>query len=502
LPDSKTDPGPARAEIERHALRSGLLQLFSQVVRVALFIGSGVVLARLLTPADFGLMAMVTTLTVFVESFREFGLPMAVTQRDDFDQEQFNVLFRVLLLLNAGTALFMVAAGPAIARLYHEPRLVAITLVTAAGYLVLGLGTLHQALLIREMRFKRLAAVELGSQVAGITIGIGAALLGAGYWALVGLLLTTNASKGAALWIASGWRPALTGHPPQSDPRVGSILRQGAHIAGFEMVNYFGRNTDNVVVGYVGGATALGLYDSAWRWSLYPLLQVYTPLLGVAVSSLSRVHRDPAAYRRACRVGLLPIFSLVTPALTFLFVNADAVIVAVFGNQWRATVPIFRVLVVAAFATSIMKVLSWLYLSEGRAQDQFRWGLIYTPAMVVAVIAAAGGGAHGVAIAVAVGNWALVAPAAWMCLRRSPLRATDLFSVVARPGAASAAAAVLLLAFLPAQARGSIQVSHLALQATAFAIVYALTWVVIPGGRGQAGRIMRMVRAARAQRPS
>ena len=500
--DREIDARPVRADIGRHAVRSGLLQLFSQAVRVVLLVGSGVVLARLLTPADFGLMAMVTTLVAFVESFRDFGLPLAVTQQDKFKQEEFSALFRTSLQLNAGTVLFMILAAPIIAHFYEEPRLIAVTIVTAAGYLILGISTLHHALLIREMRFKRLAAVELGSQVGGITVGIGAALLGAGYWALVGQLLVANALKGATLWMVSRWRPALLGASSRpSNVRVRSILRQGAHIAGFEIVNYFGRNTDNVVVGLVGGPTALGLYDSAWRWSLYPVQQVYSPLLGVAVSSLSRVRGEPDAYRRACKVGLLPIFSLVMPTLTFLFLQADAVITTILGPQWLPAIPIFRVLVIAALASSVMRILGWLYLSQGRSQEQFRWGLVYTAVMVIAVVTGAAWGVYGVAVAVAAGNCVLLIPGLKMCLRGSPLRAGDVFRVFARPLGASVAAAMVLLSVV-SRRQGPEQVLELAIEAAAFSAAYALTWIALPGGREDAYLIRQALRAARAQGPA
>jgi len=491
------DLRPVRAELGRHAARSGIVQLVSQAVRVLLLIGSGVILARLLTPADFGLMAMVATLVGFVESFRDFGLPLAVTHQNDFDRQQFTALFRTSLQLNLGTTLFMMIAGPFLAEFYDEPRVIAVTMVTAAGYLVLGFGTLHQAVLIREMRFRRLAAVELGSQVAGTMTGVLAALLGAGYWALVGQLVVGNVVKGLTLWMVSGWRSSLLGPGlSRSDPRVRTILQRGAHIAGFEIVNYFGRNSDNVVVGFVGGPTALGLYDSAWRWSLYPIQQVYAPLVGVAVSSLSRVRDDPDAYRRACRVGLLPIFSMVTPALVFLLLQADLVIVGVFGEQWRASVPIFRVLVVAALASSVMRILGWLYLSEGRSREQLRWGVVYTAVMVMAVIAGAHWGVYGVAVAVAAGNCLLLVPGLSMCLHRSPFRIGDLLSVLARPVAASLTAATVLVVMLSRPTQQPVRIWELGVQAAAFAAIYALTWVALPGGRREAERIIGTVRAA------
>ncbi|HET6798142.1 MAG TPA: hypothetical protein VFH40_13365, partial [Gemmatimonadales bacterium] len=147
---------------------------------------------------------------------------------------------------------------------------------------------------------------------------------------------------------------------------------------------------------------------------------------------------------------------------------------------------------------------NWLYLAEGRAPDQFRWGLIYTPAMVLAVFTGGRGGAYGVALAVAAGNWLLAGPAVWFCLRRSPVRASDLLQVVARPTAASAVAALAVLTFRPWLTRGHLEPIALALGAVGFAMVYVVSWTVLPGGIGEATRVGRMIRAAAAHesRPS
>jgi len=492
-----------RADLGRRSLRSGLLRLTSQAIRLAVLIGSGAVLARLLTPADFGLMAMVATLVALVETLRETGLPMVIVHRDDLDHEQVSALFWISLRVKVGTTVLMMAMAPAIAWFYDEPRLIAMTLLLAAGLFAFGLSTFHQSLLVRRMQFRRLTAVELGSQFAGVATAIVAAVLGAGYWALVGQVLTEQVTMGVAMWQACGWRPApAKRREGPSDPRVKAMLLQGAHITGFDVITYFGQKLDSVLIGYFSGATALGLYANAYRWSLYPVHQMYTPLVKVAVASLSRLHTDPVAYRRSCRLGLLPTFSVVMPALAFLFVEAGDVIDVLLGDQWAAAVPIFRVLVVAAFAASVLKVLRWLYLSEGRAQEQLRWALTYTPVMVLAVVIGMRWGAYGVAVGVAVGNSLLVLPGIRACLRTSPLPVGDFLAIVSRPALASLIAAAVLLACRGVLTLGHNQVFDLGLRFTVFLLAYAALWLGLPGGRQDATQLLRILRIIPARAPS
>jgi O-antigen/teichoic acid export membrane protein len=473
----------------RQAARSGAVQLVSQAIRVALLIGSGIVFARLLEPDDFGVMAMAATMVAFVESFRDFGLPLAVAHREDLGSTELSGLFWTSVRITAATTLFMVGAAPVMSYAFAEPRLLGVVLVTAAGVAVLGMTTLHQAVLIRSMRFGTLARIDVAAQLLAVAAGIAAAALGAGYWALVINLFLLNVAKGLALWIVSPWRPAVA--PARREESVTAVVRQGAHITGFELVNYFGRNTDNLAIGYAGGAGALGLYDNAWRWSLYPVLQVYGPLTAVAVSALSRVHRDPAAYRSACRLGFTPVLSLVLPVLTFLLVTAEPVILGVFGRHWAESVPVFRVLLVAAMAHCVTRLFGWLYLSQGRGQDQLRWGLVYSPVVALSVLVGVRWGVQGVAMAVAVANWALLVPGLAMCLPGSPLRVRDLLGIIARPALSCLLAALVLTTGLLPWRGDPGHVSSLVLPAAVFFLVYLLAWIAIPGGWEEARRLVR-----------
>ncbi len=485
-----------RDELRLPLIRSGALQLTGQLLQVALTVGSGMVLARLLTPADFGVLAMAYTLTGPLSTIKDFGFTAAAVQREDLDDRQLSALFWVALRLNLLTTLAVAGFGPVLAWIYGEPRLTAIVPALGLALFVLGLGTLHQALLIRRLQFRRLTIVEIVSTLVGLTAGVGLALLGAGAWSLVAQFAATSASKGSGMWLASDWRPSRfrTGGMRDS-PDIDSLRSYGRHLTGIRILSEVGRYADRAIVGFFSGATAAGFYDYAQRWSLYPVQQLYLPLSSVAVAGLSRVQGDPATYRRWARAALLPVFSLATPALTFMAVEAPIVILALLGPQWLPAIPLFRVLCVAALAGSVSGVTRWLYLSRGAPRAQFRWALLSTPVVIVAAAAGALWGPYGVALGVAAATVLLTYPGVVICLEGSPMTAGDVFRVAARPALASVAAAIGIAVAGPWLASGGLAI-ELPVKGLVFLAIYAAAWGSLPGGRAAAADLLRLARAA------
>ena len=161
-----------QGDLRGRSIRGVAVTLTGQGCRFALQTGTTVVLARLLTPGDFGLVAMVTAITSFIASFKDAGLSMATVQREKIDHDQISTLFWINVALSAGMMLLIAALAPAIASLYGEPRLVLITLGLAGAFLFAGLAVQHQALLRRQLRFRALVAIDLSSRAVGITVAI------------------------------------------------------------------------------------------------------------------------------------------------------------------------------------------------------------------------------------------------------------------------------------------------------------------------------------------
>lgn len=236
----------------------------------------------------------------------------------------------------------------------------------------------------------------------------------------------------------------------------------------------------------------MGLYSNAYRRAFYPIIQIHAPLTSVAVSALSRRRADPDSFSDGCRRVLLAYFSVVVPALAFMFIESRNVILVLLGSQWIAAIPIFQILCIAGLARALDSVTKWVYLSTGRTDRQFRWSLLYMPATVIAVIVGVKWGAYGVAVALAVTAVLLALPSVAYCIAGSPLRFRDFVSAAARPLFASAAAAVLLILFDGGGSASAFPV-ELILQCVTFGGTFLVVWLLLPGGRKRFGEMLAML---------
>src|SRR5215475_3223108 len=177
--------------LKRHTIMGGAIMISAQAAKFVLNLGSTVILARLLTPRDFGLVAMVTAVTGFVAIFRHAGLATPTVQREHITHAQVSNLFWINLGVSALCAIIVAALSPLMARFYHDARITYITLALSTVFLIGGFRVQHLALLKRQMRFKAIALIEVGSMAVGVFVGVVMALLHYRYWSLVGLSLAT-----------------------------------------------------------------------------------------------------------------------------------------------------------------------------------------------------------------------------------------------------------------------------------------------------------------------
>ncbi len=206
---------------------------------------STIVLARLLTPTDFGLVAMVTAVTVIASGFADLGLTEATIQRKDITHRQVSTLFWINVGMGLFLTLLTAAMAPLLAKFYREPKLFGITLVASVSFLIGGLRGQHNALLKRQMRFKSVAIRDIISSLLGVIVAVAVALRGGGYWAILAMPLTVNFSQLVLSCLMVRWKPGL----PHLDAQTRSILGFGGNVAiilrhiqlGAERRQYFDR---------------------------------------------------------------------------------------------------------------------------------------------------------------------------------------------------------------------------------------------------------------------
>jgi O-antigen/teichoic acid export membrane protein len=465
----------------------------NQGLKFVLNLGSTAILARLLTPEDFGLIGMVIAIVTFTTMFKDLGLSAATLQRSDINHGQVSTLFWITVGLSVVIAAIMAAIAPLIGWLYKEPRVVKLTVVLAMAIILGGPAQQPLALLRRQMRFGAAAMVELTAVALGLAAAVIGALAGMGYWSLALVVLTREACMSIGTWRMCGWRPGR----PVRRSGVRTMLSFGAHLAGFNILNYLARNVDKVLIGRVFGAAPLGLYNKAYQLVLLPIQQINMPLTAVAVPTLSRLQNEHERYRAYYRRGVLLTVSAGMPIVAFLFVAADKAVLTLLGSQWADAVEIFRVLGPAAFIGTFNVATGWVYVSLGRTKRQFHWGIFGASMTMIAYAIGLRWGPLGVAAAFSAVLIVLRLPAIIYCFRGTHLRLVDLGVALWRPAASSlAAGALLYLAGKFTEFTLPVGLS-LTLDFLLYMLFYILIWVALPRGRQSFRDVLQIVRDIR-----
>ena len=484
-------------DLRGRSLRGGAVTLVSQAAKFIFTLVSMAILARMLTPEDFGLIAMGTVIIGFTSVFKDMGLSMATVQRPDVRHTQISTLFWLNFAVSVAIAIITAAAAPALAWFYKDPRVTAVIVALASTIVIGGLTIQHQALLRRQMRFGALAFVEIASLVVGTIAAVASAFAGLGYWSLVILSVAREITGVFAVWITCPWRP---GRPVRSDG-VRSLVSFGAHLSGFNILSYASRNVEKMLIGWYWGAGPLGLYNNAYRILLLPIQQINTPLTSVAVPALSRIQAQAERYRAYYRRGLLFTVTAGMPVVAFLFVAADKAVLAFLGPQWIDAVAIFRALGPAAFIGTFNVGTGWVYLSLGSTRRLFEWGLISSAITILAYFVGLPWGTIGVALSLSASLLVLRLPATLYCIRGTHLRFEDTWVPLWRPTVSSIAAGALLFGVNTIFKPGVPVGLSLVFDFLFYLAFYALVWAGLPGGRRSVSEIVGIVRELRLSRP-
>lgn len=485
-----------RDNLRARSVRGGTITGGGQVVKFILRLGSSAILARLLTPEDYGLVIMVLAVIGFIASFKDMGLAMATVQKPEINHNQVSTLFWINVFISIAIMLATVALAPWIARLYNEPRVVEITRYLAITILFSGFSIQHQALLQRQMHFGLLTSIQVASLILSFVAAIVGAWLGMGYWALVLLALVRELVAALGMWIACRWRPGA----PVRRSGVRSMIAFGSHVAGSNILTYIAGNLDKVLVGRYFGADLAGLYGRAYQLLIFPIQQFNTPATSVAVPALSRLQNNTERFRSYYRQGLLLTLSVGMPVVAFFFVDADRTILALLGERWIGTVPLFRALGPAAFAKVLTVATSWVYISFGHTKRQLTWTMWEAAITIAAFFVGMRWGPVGVAMALSVTLVVLRPLAIAYCYRQTPLGSGDAISAIWRPAVASIFAGVILYALRQFAPWHPPVLVSLVTDFAIYIIFYILLWVGLPGGRASLHRVRQLAQDLKTNR--
>ncbi len=430
-------------DLGRRAVRGGIVSVAMQYGNGVLQIVAAIVLARLLTPGDFGLVAIVTVLTSFAPLLIDFGLGDATTQRARITPSQISSLFWLSVGVGSAVAVLVAATSPLIAAIYRQPALEPIALWTSITFVLWGASNQHMALLRRTMQFGRIARIQLLGSLVGIVTAIVFAVAGYGYWALVARPIANALCVVVGAWLGCRWRPGL----PAFDSEVKSMVRFGLHVMGFSVTYTVAKAVDRIALGLFYRPEQVGYYQNAVTLYESSIFQVFSQVHTVGSAALSKLQSNVAALREKYEVALSTVAFFVMPASAILSVTGEDLAVILLGEKWRAAGWLLRVIALRGIFQVVEMSQGWLHLSIGRADRWRNWGIVSLAVQIVVVLAGLPFGPTGVAVAGVVASLLLAFPSISYAGRPIGIGSTQVIRAVAPQliGAISAAAAGWLL---------------------------------------------------------
>ncbi len=412
------------------AVRGGIITILGQFTKTLLQTGSLAVLARLLNPSDFGLIAKVMVVVAFATIFRDLGLSTATIQKTNINEKQVSALFWLSTILGIGIMLSLMMASPVIAWFYEDERLIRITLVISVMFFFWGIVSQHQALLKRQMRFKTLAIIEVLAMGGAVIFAIVCAFMDFGYWALIIRSVMFSFLFAVGTWVVSGWIPKL----PVRGSGVMDMIKFGGNITGFKFVNYFSRNLDTILIGKYCPDASLGYYNSAYQMMVFPIQQINRPLESVSLPVLSLLQDDGEKYRRYYMKMVSLLLIVCMPMMTFAIIAADDLILLILGDQWSQSVSIFRWLAIVGIVQPLGSTTGALMMSQGRGKELFRWGILGSSISILSFFIGIRWGALGVAAVYSLSGLLIRTPLLfWFAGKNGPVTIRDFYKVLIVP---------------------------------------------------------------------
>lgn len=465
-------------EVKQRSVAGAAATVARRVATQVIQLGATVLLARLLTPSETGLVAMVAAVTGFGGLLADLALTNVTARLPQLTHSQSSNLFWLRLLLSTLVTCIVFVAAPLVSHFYGDPRATAALSVLAIGIVLNALGAQHAALLRRNLRFVVMARVAVASAAVTAGVSVVAALQGLGYWALIAGALAGSTCSLLLLWHGCQWRPSL----PRPGTGTLTLLAEGAQLSSFSVLGYISGNISQVVIGRAWGAAEAGLYVRGANLHAQMLAILWAPLDAIAGPAMARLRAEPERMARYYyRVSML----LVTATLPVMFLGVALPLEltrVLLGPQWDSSADVLRWLAAGALPTVVSHTASWVFFSVSSARTVTRWGLIGWPAMILATLVGSPFGPVGIAVALSSTAAVLTVPCLLTAFGGTSIRLATLLRTVT-PGLAAAIIAAMPALTLLAQLPKDADILRLVGTMSVFLAIYAGLLLTVFGQR-------------------
>jgi O-antigen/teichoic acid export membrane protein len=438
------------AKMKERTVRGGVAIILSQGTGAVLQLGTLLVLARLLSPTDYGLQAMVLSLTNLVSLLKDAGLNFSTVNKEDLTHEQVSTLFWINAALGLMLTLVVALASHFLSVFYRDPRLFWITMASSTIFLFNSLSVQHRALLDRSMRFTAGATIDITSGILGTVVAIGMAVGGFGYWALICQNISLPIFGMIGLWFAMPWLPGR----PRWSPELRSMVKAGGTVTLNTIVMYFAYNTEKILLGRFWGPAPLGIYGRAYQLANLPAQQVTGSVGAVAFPMLSRMQNDPPRLRRSYLKSHSLVVSITVPLVISFAFFANEIVGVLLGPKWQGTAPVLRLLTPAMLVIALMNPISYILRATGQVERSLKISFLIAPVVILGIVCGLRFGPNGVAAGYSIAMLLLWIPLVAWAKHGTGISSADYVDCIKRPltAATIGAAAGWLVRFIVAAA--------------------------------------------------
>lgn len=382
----------------RASVRSGVMSLIGRFGTTLIGLVSIAVLSRLLSPSDFGILAMATTFIALGEVFRDSGLTSAAIQAKSLSRGQRDNLWWINTGLGLAVGIAFALASPALAWFFQEPLVLWVSLALATTFIMSGATTQHRASLARDMRFTATSIADVAAAAIALIVAVVAALMGAGLWSLVIQTLVSGLFSLVAIMLIGGWLPGRYSR----NVNMRGLLRFGIPMTGVAFVQYVAGNLDSILLGRLLGAEVLGAYNRAVRVARQPLNAVRSPLSVVALSTLSKQQGESHLMVRYARAGQVVLGYPLVFLAGLLAIFSTEVVSIFLGPGWGGVDTYLTLIAIGEGLNTLAMTGGWLYSATGKTRELLNYTLVSAGVRIILLLVLGFGyGATGAAAAYA-----------------------------------------------------------------------------------------------------
>jgi O-antigen/teichoic acid export membrane protein len=379
---------------------------FGQVIKQGLNITIGIILSRLLSPNEFGLLGMITVVTGFMQLFTDFGFGAALIQKRNLDDKDLNSVFWFNLGLGLMLTIGLFLSGPMIARFYQSEIISELIRWVSFMFFIQSLSYVQLTIFKRELDFKTVFWIEFMGMLTSGFLAIWMSILGFGVYSLVAQLLMNQFVMVIGLWAFSNWKPSLQ----YSVHSIKSLLNYSLPLMGSSILGYFLGNLDKLLIGRFLGNQSLGIYTRAYSLMIFPVGQISGVISQVMFPSLAQIQDDRNRIKEIY-LKMNRLISFITfPLMGLGFLLSEPFVLIILGEQWREMIPLFRIFTLVGALQSIGTLIGNIFMALGEMKIYFKLNLISGLVFILASLIGLQYGIKGVAIAYSIASLSLGLP--------------------------------------------------------------------------------------------